>query len=95
MDFYEDICEPIQYHIKDLKTGKERNLNSRFFIKNRVVLNGIYFFQEASLLILKNIELSQDGNDGNIIFTNKEHKKIVKIVKKTMLPLSILYINTP
>ncbi|MFX1382924.1 MAG: M48 family metalloprotease [Promethearchaeota archaeon] len=93
MEFYDDICEPIQYTIKNLKTGKEIILNSSLYSKKPVEINGIYFFQKKNPLTLKSIELNNDQKDGNFIFINNKNHEIIKPIKKTKLPVSINFIN--
>ena len=92
VQFLDEVRDADLYIITNLKTNQKNYLNASLFDKMRIKFDGIYYFDKAKPLILKDIVLNEDNEDGNYIFLD-EDKKIIKSIKKTKLPYSADIIN--
>ncbi|MEJ2296484.1 MAG: hypothetical protein P8Y23_17175, partial [Candidatus Lokiarchaeota archaeon] len=86
--FKSNICEIDEFVIIDIKNGRKITLNPAMYDKVRVNLNGIYFFNKKTPLILKNIELNKKYKEAKYIFTTENKKIIKKSIISTNLPIS-------
>ena len=91
--FNDDICDSDNYIVKDLETNNKDNLNSSLYSKLRVDINETYYFKNDIPLILKEIELNDNKNDGKYLFSDSEGKTTRKPISKTKLPNSLTVIK--
>ena len=93
IQFIDDITEPYQYIIKNLKTNQENHLNSSGYSRIQYELNESYFLGEDFPLTLTDITLSESNKKGYFNFVDKDIKKIQKPILKKKLPTSIAQIK--
>ena len=93
IQFIDDLCDSDRYIVREKETNKKNSLNSSLYSKTPVDLNETYYFKNDQPLILKQIELNANKNDGNYVFSNIEGKSIYKPVLKTKLPNSLALIK--
>ena len=91
--FNNNICEVDTFLVYDIKKEREVTLNSKLYQKNRVVINGLYFIDKKTPLVLKDIEMNEDYNDAKFIFVDADNALIKKKIKDTKWPNSIQIIN--
>ena len=93
IQFIDDITEPYQYIIKNLKNDQENHLNSSEYSRIQYELNESYFLGEDFPLTLTDITLSESNKKGYFDFVDKDIKKIQKPILKKKLPTSIAQIK--
>ncbi len=91
--FSDNICEIDLFNIYDIKNKKEMKLNASLYHKTRIVRNGLYFLDNKTPLILKDVELNESYNHAKYIFTKKDNTIIKKTIKETKLPNSVFILN--
>ncbi|MCK4779731.1 MAG: hypothetical protein KAT57_06070, partial [Candidatus Lokiarchaeota archaeon] len=91
--FIDDITDPEEFIITNLKTNQKNFLNSSIYSLIQFNLHEQYFLHKNDPLKLANIELSDNNKEGYYIFLDKNDKKIKKPIKKTKLPNSVLFIK--
>ena len=93
IQFIDDITEPNQYVIKNLKTDQENHLNSSNYSRIQYELNESYFLGEDNPLTLTDITLTENNKKGYFEFVDKDINKIQKPILKKKLPNSIAQIK--
>ena len=93
IQFIDDLCDSDNYIVREIKTNNKISLNSSLYTKLHVDFNETYYFKKDIPLILKEIELNDDKNAGNYLFTDNEGKTIYKPILKTKLPNSLALIK--
>ncbi|MFW9880207.1 MAG: M56 family metallopeptidase [Candidatus Thorarchaeota archaeon] len=93
VQFFDDITDSDRFLIQNLITNQNSILNSALYSRRQFQLNALYFFNKNDKLILIDIKLNEDNKDGFYIFSDKNDKKIQKLISKTKLPNSVSVIN--
>ncbi|MHA1146932.1 MAG: M48 family metalloprotease [Promethearchaeota archaeon] len=83
--FQDNICEPDIFIIKRYKSGQIEELSNSFYRKSEYYLNALYYI-ENSPLILKDITLSEDSQEGEYVFEDINGELIKKPISKIKLP---------
>ncbi len=93
VDFTDDITNPDNFNIIDLKTNQKIALDSSLYSSTLFNLNDLYYFKNNGPLNLTDIELNDENKEGFYIFRDKNEKKIKKPLPKTKLPNSVSFIK--
>ncbi|TFF87843.1 MAG: hypothetical protein EU549_04065 [Promethearchaeota archaeon] len=91
--FNENICAHDEFIVFDIKKKREVTLNASLYIKNRVIMGGLYFFDKKTPLTLIDVEFNKDYRKANYVFANEDDVIIKKKLYKTRLPNSIQILN--
>jgi len=91
--FIDDITDPEEYIIKDLKTNQRTFLDSSKYSLIHINLQEQYFLNNYDSLKLTNIEIYNNNKEGYYIFLDKNEKILQKPIKKTKLPNSLLFLQ--
>lgn len=91
--FNDTICEIDAFIVYNIKNEQEFHLKSKLYNKTRVFIDGLYFLDKKTPLILKDIELNEKFSEAKYIFTDKENSIIKKKINDTKLPNSIQILN--
>ncbi|UCC20218.1 MAG: M48 family metalloprotease [Promethearchaeota archaeon] len=93
VQFIDDITDSDQLIIQDLKTNQKEILNSTLYSRKQFQLHVSYFFSKDDKLTLDEIKLNNNNKDGHYVFSDKNNKKIQKVISKTKLPNSVSVIK--
>ncbi len=93
VSFNNNICEIDLLSVYDNKNKRELKLNASLYQTTRVLINGLYFLDNKTPLILKDIELNEGYNHAKYIFAKKDNSIIKKKIKDTNLPHSVHILN--
>jgi len=91
--FNDSICEIDAFIVYDIKNEREIHLKSKLYHKTRVFMDGLYFLDKKTPLILKDIELNENYDDANYIFVKEDNSLIKMKIKEIKLPNSIHILN--
>ncbi|MFX1377875.1 MAG: M48 family metalloprotease [Promethearchaeota archaeon] len=94
IDFINDITDPENLIISNLKTNQKIFLNPSEYSYSLFNINDQYLFQKNEPLTLINIELSNENKDGFYVFSDRNKKQIQKSIHKIKLPTPISFIKS-
>ncbi|TFG13182.1 MAG: hypothetical protein EU535_05290 [Promethearchaeota archaeon] len=87
--FNDNICETDTLIIYDMKEKREISLKSSLYQRTRVIIDGLYFCDKKTPLILKDIEFNRNYKDAKYIFAKTDNSLFKKKIKDTKLPNSV------
>ncbi len=93
VQFIDDITDPDEFIITNIKTNKNVFINSSKYLRIRYDLNEQYFLHKDLPLTLTDIKFSDNNKKGYYIFMEKEINIVQKPILKTRLPNSISQIT--
>ena len=93
VQFIDDITDPDEFIITNIKTNKNVFINSSKYLRIRYDLNEQYFLHKDLPLTLTDITFSDNNKKGYYIFMEKEINIVQKPILKTRLPNSISQIT--
>ena len=88
VQFIDNITDPIQFVIHNLKTTQNIILSPSLYSHNQYDLNGEYFLKKNVPFELIDIKLNENNKDGYYLFLDNNNNKIQKPLVKTKLPNS-------
>ncbi len=93
VQFIDDITDPVEFVITNIKTNKSVSINSSKYLRIRYDLNEQYFLHKDLPLTLTDITFSDNNKKGYYTFMEKEINIVQKPILKTRLPNSISQIT--
>jgi hypothetical protein len=93
IDFKNDICDTDQFTILNIKNRSVNKIDASLFKKTPINLNGKYFLEKDTPLILTDIKLDDTSTSGQYIFIDKNNKTLSMQIKKTKLSIPADFIK--
>jgi Zn-dependent protease with chaperone function len=91
--FQDNVCDPENYLIQNLKTGKRETLSSSLYSRKKIYFNNSYYIDDKKLL-MNNVELKPSETKGNYIFSDVDGNIIRKSINKTKLSYPLEFIES-
>jgi Zn-dependent protease with chaperone function len=91
--FKDNVCDIDELIVHDIKNKKEITLNSSLYDKSRVFIDGLYFLDKKTPLVLKDIEIDESYENTKYIFSQEDKTVIKKKIKDIKLPNSVHILN--